>query len=99
MASALRQAKVIDWSKVKAVLAPQDFVVVSEHRGRSMELARILAAPLPKLDFSQYRNKLANKDLVDQVESYVQGFQPDSVDVSEVVKSLNEQQHTAVCHE
>ena len=92
----VRRAKPLDWAKVKAVLAPQDFTVVSEQRARHMELERILSQPLPKLDFEAYRSLLQNQEVVKQAEQAVHSYRPLKGDVSAVLESLNAQQVAAV---
>lgn len=93
----LRRAAALDWGKVKAVLAPQDFAVVSAQRARHQELSRVLATPLPKVDLEQYKQVLANQEVVAQVEQALAGYKPVTGDVSPVLRSLDEQQAKAVC--
>jgi hypothetical protein len=88
--------RTLDWAKVKAILAPQDFNIVSVQRQRHTELTRILATPLPKIDFEHYRSALANKDVVNQTEAALKGFKPSKVDAASVLKSLDEQEAAAV---
>jgi hypothetical protein len=87
----------LDWAKVKAILSPQDFAVVNEQRARHMELTRILATPIPKIDLAQYKAVLQNQQVVGEVESSLQGFRPVKADPNPILKSLDEQQVQAVC--
>lgn len=88
--------KVIDWSKVKGILAPQDFALVNEQRARHHELARVLTTQVPKIDFDYYKRVLQNQALVSDVEKSVAAFKPQPADVSDVMASLNEQEQAAV---
>lgn len=97
MANFIQRTKAFDWAKVKAILAPQDFTIVNEQRARHQELSRILATPLPKIDFQQYSQVLSNQDVVKQAEQAVKQFQPTKGEVGTIIQSLDEQKLTAVC--
>jgi hypothetical protein len=86
----------LDWNKVKAILSPEDFAVVSQQRARHLELNRILTTPVPKIDFSQYKSILSNQNVVEQVQQALTGFQPVKADSAPVLKSLDEQEVVAV---
>ena len=88
--------KPVDWNKVKSVLVKEDFVAVNEQRARHMELTRILATPIPKLDMSLYKEQLDNQTLVADIESTLKSFKPATADVEPVLKSLREQRLSAV---
>lgn len=93
---ALRKFKPLDWSKVKANLAPQDFAIVSEQRSRHAEATRILATPLPKIDLSHYKRVLKNLSLLEQAEAALASFSPVSVNTASILKDLENQEVAAV---
>lgn len=94
MSSASR--RVLDWGKIKAILSPEDFKVVSEQRARNTEFTRILSTPVPKIDFEQYKSVLKNQDIVRDIENAVNKYAPKRADVSEVLKSLDAQEKESV---
>ena len=87
----------VDWLKVKAILDPKDFAVVNQYRQRHMELTRVLAQPIPKVDGEQYRQQLmANRQVVADVEAALKQFKPREADVAPVLADLDEQEQEAV---
>jgi hypothetical protein len=88
--------KVLDWNKVKAVLAKEDFSIVNEHRARGLELSRVLAATVPKVDLSHYKSVLENQKLVADIEAELKTFKPARADPAPILKSLKDQRVAAV---
>ena len=90
------KAKQIDWTKARAIFAPEDVQAASALRNRHAELSAILATPLPKIDFAQYKAVLANKSIAEQAEKALASFKAATVDPSAVIATLEKQRAVAV---
>jgi hypothetical protein len=88
--------KIIDFAKAKAILSPQDFVLVSEQRARNSELTKVLTTALPKIDIEHYRSVLSNQKLVAEVEKALKDFKPVKGNTSSALEDLKAQRQVAV---
>ncbi|CAI2165088.1 10173_t:CDS:2 [Funneliformis geosporum] len=101
MASSIRAAAKIDWSKltVSLGLKKETVAALQAFRKRNDEARRVVLALKEQktdIDFEHYRSTLKNKGIVNEAEKALKSFKPAKIDLIEQMKIVENVESKAV---
>ncbi|KAJ1330694.1 hypothetical protein BSLG_009146 [Batrachochytrium salamandrivorans] len=97
--AAVKAAARIDWSALSTKLKPETMASVNSFRRRHSDLLKTvtdLREHQVTIDFTRYKSVLKNQKVVEEAERAIKGFRPATVDLSEQLRMVADQEAKAI---